>query len=207
MFKEVAVELRNITHSYESDLSIQALLSKKPIIRDQEYDQPRISIFHNHSNSFSLNGTVDNYQPNLNGNANGTVNGGLNLNSNNLNSNLNGNLNGNLNHSDHKQRNRTSEDVQMILLNQSKQFPSFYFRQNENNNYENYNRNHSYKRSRTFSQTSFAKKLFPESSSSKRYVLNQLDMTIPKASIYGLLGECFNILLLLFKKIKFLINL
>lgn len=191
MFKEAAIELRNITHSYESDLSINALLSKKPIVGGPEFDQTRINVFRNQNGNYNQNETILN--ANLNGIApNGHLNksnGGLNGGANNANNHIGYNLN---NHS-----NRTyggkEENVQMIRLNQSKNFPSFYFAQNdfmnnENNNYQDYNRNETHKRSRALSQDSFSKKSYSEPVPTKRYVLNQLDMTVPKGTIYGLLG-------------------
>lgn len=185
MFREAAVELRNITHSYESDLSIQALLSKKPIASGPNDQQP-ISVFHNPNSHYNQNGTIINANP-RNAGTNGGLNGGLNRG-------LNGGLNGannhigyNLNHHNNRTYvNGNEENVQMILLKQSNNFPSFYFKQNENNNYEDYNRNEG--RKRTLSQESFNKKLSAEPVPTKRYVLNQMDMTVPKGSIYGLLG-------------------
>lgn len=187
MFREAAIELRNITHSYESDLSIHALLSKKPIVSGPEFDQPRISVFHKQNSNYNQNGTIINANLKsaaVNGNLghrglNGGLNGGLNSANNHIGYHLN-------HHSNRTYANGGEENGQVILLNQSRQFPSFYFKQNENNNYEDYNRNESYKR--TLTQESFNKKLFTEPVPSKRYVLNQLDMTVPKGTIYGLLG-------------------
>lgn len=173
-FQETAIELRNITHTFESDYSLEALLKKKPIITQES--QPKINVNHHNLNNGSTN--YNNFNSNVNSGLNGGLSNGHYLNNNNLGytSNLNNNNNNN-------------EEVQMIYLNQSKNFPSFYFKQNENNSNEDYiNRLNHYRRSRSSSADSFNKKLFSQSYYSKKNVLNNLDMTVPKGSIYGLLG-------------------
>lgn len=160
-FNEVAIQLRNITHSYESDFSVEALLKKRK--RPPVVEQPMINVNHlNNHHHFRPNGSSNH----INGGA--YLNGGASQ--------------------PHNYTNLNDDDVQTIYLNQSKNFPSFYFRQNENNNYENYNRNHNFKSPLSPDSTSGGKKLFNDSSYSKRNVLNNLNMTIPKSAIYGLLG-------------------
>jgi len=172
-FKEVAIELRGITHSFESDFSVESLLKKRtPVAR--ELKQPKINVNHlSHNNHANFNREL----------SNGAINGGLNHHSY-ANGSINGHLNGQLNNNNYTTTNLNykNEDVQMIYLNQSRNFPSFYFRQNSDDDHQ------IIKQTRSASQDSVSKKIISESSYEKRNVLSNLNMTIPKGAIFGLLG-------------------